>query len=148
VELALQTIVAATDFSEVGDRAVDAAFRLAADHGARLLLLHVVERPPTPNPLYAHYVPMPGPEETRRAVAAVEAALRERVPAQLRTRVPHEAIARLGDPAEEILRLADERSASLVVVASHDRGPVARALLGSVSGRVAARARCPVLIAR
>lgn len=148
MELALQTIVAATDFSEVGDRAVDTAFRLAADHGARLVLVHVIERPATPSPLYAHYVPMPGPEETRRAVEAVEAALRERVPAGLGTRVAHEVTARLGDPAQEIVRLAEERSASLVVVASHDRGLVARALLGSVSGRVAAHARCPVLIAR
>jgi len=148
VELALQTIVAATDLSDVGDRAVDTACRLAADHGGRVLLVHVIERPATPNPLYAHYLRMPAPEEEQRAVEAIDAALRERVPAALRARVPHEAIVPLGQPADEIVRLAADRGASLVVVASHGRGGLARVVLGSVSSRVAARAPCPVLIVR
>lgn len=146
MELSLETVVAATDLSEVGDRAVLTAFRLAADHGARVVLAHVIERPATPSPLYAHYLPLPGPDETLRAAQAVEAGLRERVPARLAARVAHEIAVPLGDPAEEILRLAEERSASLLVLASHGRGAVSRALVGSVSARVAARAHCPVLL--
>jgi nucleotide-binding universal stress UspA family protein len=148
VTFELRTIVVATDFSELGDRALDAAFRLAADHGARVLLVHVVEEVRLPNPLYAHYQPTPTPEQRRSAAAAVREALRERVPAAYRERVPYEAVVAEGDPAEEIVRVASEAGASLAVLASRGRRGVERLVLGSVADRVATRAPCPVLIVR
>jgi len=148
VELRLETLVVPTDLSDVGDAAIDVAFRLAADHGARVVLLHVVESGPTPNPLYAHYFPTPGPEDVERASKAVEEALRERVPAVLRERVPHETHVVLGEPAEEIVRAAEERAASLVVLARSRRSALARLASRSVAERVAERAPCSVLLVR
>ena len=55
---------------------------------------------------------------------------------------------RLGRPVDEILDLAEEIGADMIVVGSHDRGPVGRLLLGSVSEAVVRGARCPVLVAR
>ncbi len=46
---------------------------------------------------------------------------------------------RIGDPATEILDLATELGADLVVVGSHGRGPMGRLVLGSVSDAVAHR---------
>jgi nucleotide-binding universal stress UspA family protein len=55
---------------------------------------------------------------------------------------------RIGRPHDEILGLAEEVGADLIIVGSHDRGPIGRFLLGSVSEAVLRGAHCPVLIAR
>jgi hypothetical protein len=55
---------------------------------------------------------------------------------------------RIGDPVTEILRLAEEIGASLILVGSHGRQGVQRVLLGSVSERVVREALCPVTVAR
>jgi len=53
-----------------------------------------------------------------------------------------------GDPADEILRCADEIGADLIVMGSHGRTGVLRVLMGGVSSKVLDRAKCPVLIVR
>ena len=53
-----------------------------------------------------------------------------------------------GNPADEILRLADEMGADLIAMGSHGRTGVLRLLMGSVSRKVLDQARCPVLIVR
>ena len=55
---------------------------------------------------------------------------------------------RIGRPDVEIVALAEEIGADLVVVGSHSRSGVGRVLLGSVSEAVVRNARCPVLVAR
>jgi nucleotide-binding universal stress UspA family protein len=56
--------------------------------------------------------------------------------------------ARIGKPADEILRLASEVGADLVFIGSHETSSVHRLLLGSVSERVVRAARCPVMVVR
>lgn len=53
-----------------------------------------------------------------------------------------------GDPAEEILRYADEIGAGLIAMGSHGQTGILRLMMGSVSRKVADHAKCPVLIAR
>ncbi len=53
-----------------------------------------------------------------------------------------------GDPATEILRLAEDVSADLIVVGTHGRVGVKRLLMGSVAEEVMRQARCPVLVMR
>jgi nucleotide-binding universal stress UspA family protein len=53
-----------------------------------------------------------------------------------------------GDPADEILRIADEMGANLIAMGSHGRTGVLRLLMGSVSRKVLDQARCPVLVVR
>ena len=52
-----------------------------------------------------------------------------------------------GDPADAILRLADEIAADLIVLGSHERSLVEHALGMSVSGAVTRRAHRDVLVA-
>lgn len=58
------------------------------------------------------------------------------------------AHARIGDPADEILDLAEEIGADMIIVGSHNRTTLGRFLLGSVSESVADRAGCTVVVAR
>jgi nucleotide-binding universal stress UspA family protein len=53
-----------------------------------------------------------------------------------------------GDPATEILSIADQRGADLIVLASHGRGAIGRVAFGSVADRVARASRIPVMIVR
>jgi nucleotide-binding universal stress UspA family protein len=53
-----------------------------------------------------------------------------------------------GDPASEIVRVAEEGGYDIVVVGSHGSGFVKRVLVGSVSSHVVHHATCPVLVVR
>jgi universal stress protein A len=50
-----------------------------------------------------------------------------------------------GDPAEMILRVAEEVHADLIVMGTHGRTGLSRLLMGSVAEQVVRRAPCPVL---
>jgi nucleotide-binding universal stress UspA family protein len=58
------------------------------------------------------------------------------------------AHAREGFPDAEIVDLAEELGASLIVMGSRGHGGVRRALMGSVSDSVVRHAHCPVLVVR
>jgi nucleotide-binding universal stress UspA family protein len=49
------------------------------------------------------------------------------------------------DVGAEVVRVAEERDAGLVVVGIRHRSPVGKALMGSVSQRILLDATCPVL---
>jgi nucleotide-binding universal stress UspA family protein len=55
---------------------------------------------------------------------------------------------RFGGTTEEIVNLAEEISAGLIVTGSRGRGGIRRALMGSVSDGVVRHAHCPVLVVR
>jgi nucleotide-binding universal stress UspA family protein len=54
----------------------------------------------------------------------------------------------IGFPAEDIVRLATEVQADLIVVGTHGRRGLSHLLLGSVAERVIRTAPCPVLTVR
>jgi nucleotide-binding universal stress UspA family protein len=55
---------------------------------------------------------------------------------------------REGGPAQEIVGLAEEIGAGLIVVGSRGRGGIRRALMGGVSDSVVRHAHCPVMVVR
>jgi nucleotide-binding universal stress UspA family protein len=57
-----------------------------------------------------------------------------------------ELLAETGEPARRLLELAEERQVDLIIVGSRGRGAWMSAILGSVSGHLAANAPCPVVI--
>jgi nucleotide-binding universal stress UspA family protein len=54
----------------------------------------------------------------------------------------------MGEPAREIIHLAEDLGAGLVVMGSRGRGGIRRTLMGSVSDSVVRHAHCPVLVVR
>ncbi len=55
---------------------------------------------------------------------------------------------RAGRPDVEIVALAEEIGAGLIVMGSRGVGGIRRALMGSISGSVVRHAHCPVLVVR
>lgn len=144
-------ILVTTDFSEAGDHAIGHAFRMAADHGAEVVLCHVVETILAPNPLYAHYYPadLLNPEIRERAEQDAHNALSERVPKDSELAdVPHTSFVAHGMPADEIIRVAKDRDADLIVIATHGRTGLKHLFMGSTAERVIRHVHCPVLIVR
>jgi nucleotide-binding universal stress UspA family protein len=56
--------------------------------------------------------------------------------------------ARIGKPAEQILHLAQEIGADMIMIGSHGKTGVERFVLGSVSERIVREAHCAVVVAR
>lgn len=54
----------------------------------------------------------------------------------------------VGQPAEVLVRMAEERCCDLVVMGTHGRGVLAGLLAGSVASRVLHLAKCPVLLVK
>jgi nucleotide-binding universal stress UspA family protein len=131
-----------TDFSEPAERAIELAPRLVAEQGA-ITLLHVIDAS-------ASYVDAPVVDIARvldeHARTALDAAARN-----LRTKVsvPVSTRSRIGSPGAQTLgAIDDDPTIDLVVMGSHGRTGIRRALMGSVTEKVIRHARCPVLVAR
>ncbi|MEV4420236.1 universal stress protein [Patulibacter sp. NPDC049589] len=133
---ALRRIGVAFDGLPSGRRALRAAAALAAEHGAALEVLAVLD---TRHP-YATYGttggygdPLPDARELLDAAVA-----------EIRGVVAVDPLLRSGDPVREILDLG--RDVDLLVLGSRRRGAVLRVLLGDVAGKVVRRADCAVLV--
>lgn len=59
-----------------------------------------------------------------------------------------ETVVRFGNPAERILEVAESRDTPLIVLASHGRTGIGRAIIGSVASRVVQASRHPVFVVR
>jgi nucleotide-binding universal stress UspA family protein len=141
--LAIRTILHPTDFSEHSANAFGLACALARDYSARLLVLHVVERPVL---AYGGVMTPPPPPPSPEAREAAIEKLRRISPAD--RAIPVEHLCEEGDAATGILQVARERQGDLIVMGSHGRTGLGRLLMGSVAEQVVRRAACPVLIVR
>jgi nucleotide-binding universal stress UspA family protein len=136
--LDLQAILHPTDFSEHSGHAFRLACSLARDYGARLVVLHVGEPPVL---VTEGIVAPPLPAEYDRP--DLEARLRKLTPPVPPVPVEYQLV--FGTAAEQILAAAEAFHCGLIVMGTHGRTGLSRALLGSVAEQVARRAPCPVL---
>jgi nucleotide-binding universal stress UspA family protein len=140
-------ILVPIDFSDGSDAAIPYAFALANPFGAEVTLFHAYIVPATTFP--DGTVLAAWPESAARIIGAVEeklTAARRAFAAPDRVRVV--SCASEGPAADEILRMAREGGFDLVVMGTHGRTGLKRALLGSVAENVVRRAPCPVLTVR
>ena len=142
----IETVVLTTDLSDTSALAFDPAVTLAERFGASIVVVYVVEDqlPAYMDEFTAVPVDAILEAQTRRARKDLDAFLDERLPSiPADNRVVAHGVAHL-----EILRVAEERGADLIVIATHGRGFVAHALFGSTTERVLRKAPCPVLTVR
>lgn len=138
--LPIRTVLFPTDFSDRAAPAFDLACSLARDYSAELVVVHVS---PPPVQGVSEGVAVELPTGWEDAVWTRLAAVRADDP---RVRIIHRLI--VGDPAEKIVRLAEDRHADLIVMGSHGRTGLRRLLAGSVAEAVMRTAPCPVLTVR
>jgi nucleotide-binding universal stress UspA family protein len=137
----MKNILVAIDGSNVGDLAVGEAIELAKDAGAAITVVTV--RHPI-SLLGAPY----DQRELSRQLAHARASLDRAKGTIAEAGVDATYEIREGDAAEEILRLAQDRNADLVVIGSRGLGAIAGTLLGSVSKAVIKGADRPVLVVK
>ncbi len=130
-------ILVPIDFSEASNRALDLGLELAEKFGSKLTLVHAYDIPV----MYSQgvYWPIePLEVEAKQELDAVRAGARARHGAT-------DAVVGQGPPWERILEVARERGVDLIVMGTHGRRGVSRALLGSQAERVVRLSPVPVL---
>jgi universal stress protein A len=146
------TIVAAVDYSELGTAALDAAINLSALHpNSEVHVVHVDSK---------FGAPKEQGQDDSGALAHSAAALdhlekvcNERL-AAFREAQGEPRLQRLsthfrfGKPATQIVQLAVDFDADVVIVGTHGRKGITRLVLGSVAEQVVRHAPCPVLVVR
>jgi nucleotide-binding universal stress UspA family protein len=137
-------IVFAYDGSELAKLAIDEAGRLLGP-GREAILLTVWQ------PFDVGFVPVAGLQLDAKEIVAVRQAAEqtaaEGLAAAEAAGFRGRAVATEATPSwKGIVKFADERDASLIVLGSHGRTGLADALLGSVAGAVASHSRRSVLI--
>jgi nucleotide-binding universal stress UspA family protein len=120
----LRTLLVPVDGSELAERALPYAVRVALASGGQLVLVRVGRH---------------------AEVGEVTAYLAE-VAAKTATRVAVQTLAAFGDPASEIVDTAKRVGADEIVMATHGRTGPAHLLCGSVAEAVLAHSPVPVLI--
>ena len=135
------TIVCPVDFSEPSRTALHYASVLAAHFGARLLVL-TVDDPTLVSAAEAAGLPplaQATEEELHRFVA-------EAIPTVPTPATELELQVRVGKPAAQILRVARDAHADVIVLSSHGRSGLSKRFFGSTTERVLRETTTPVLV--
>ncbi len=136
-------ILLCTDFSANSEPACQLAADYAKAFGAQLLILHVIDHKEFPG--HVDWA-----ERLRQLLDSAERAAKERLESiakkcsQLVNDV--KTCCRTGVTPSEIVAVADEESADLIVVGTHGRTGVKHLVMGSVARSVLRMAHRPVLI--
>jgi universal stress protein A len=141
--ISLKKVIVPVDFSDCSEKTVRYALAFAEGSKAEVVFVHIVE-PYTPTP-----------EMLLIDVASIESAAHRTAKKLLRRIVAKSELItqcsseiRIGKPWVEIIRLAKELDADLIVVSTHGRTGLAHVLLGSTAEQIVRHAGCPVLVVR
>jgi nucleotide-binding universal stress UspA family protein len=150
LEIHLKKILVPTDFSEHAEHAFRHATAIARWTGAELLVLHVVEKFMDHSLLYSDVWPFQKPVKQYYQDLEERTAqrLKDQVSRLVGPDITFRVIVSTGTPSPEIVATAGREDADLIVIATHGRGGLRGALIGSTTDRVIHKASCPVLVMR
>ncbi len=137
---AIRVILHPTDFSAASEPALKVARSLARDHGARLIILHIV-----PLDMNVDGNLSLGWESSEDQ-AALDG-IRKRLDGS-DLKYPIETRLVRGFEAEEIINEARDFAADLIVMGTHGRAGLSRFLMGNTAQSVLPKAECPVLVVK
>lgn len=152
-------ILVPLDGSRFASRAIKYAVEIARKFNSEIVLMQV-EKPTTP--ITAVDGPQPGIQSPAAVKAAVQIALDEdkRNLSKARNYLSRKARelkgkkiacsyqANIGDPAESIILCARKMKIDLIIMTSHGKGGIVRAVMGSVADKVVRNSGKPVLVIR
>ena len=144
--ISLKKLLVADDFSEHSGIALQYAAEFARAFDASVIVCHVVEgasilaqMPPGGE---GYFPPNLAELQEEAAGKLLQQRLEEFGLANADVRIP------AGKPFVEIVRLAKEENADLIITGTHGRGAIAHMLMGSTAEKVVRKAPCPVLTVR
>jgi nucleotide-binding universal stress UspA family protein len=139
-----RNIIVPVDGSPPSDAAVALALQVASSEGASITFVHAID------PAKIAAVAAPSSIDPTVAInAAEEAATEILASAADRAKGAKVLVATQqleGDTVSTVLDLAKARGADLIIVGSHGRGGLSRALLGSVAEGILRKSTIPVLV--
>jgi len=135
----MKTIVVGYDESGPAQRALDRAAELAQAFGAKLIVTSVAPVMVSIGRSVGAIDPTDTPDEHRAELERAREHLTGR-------NVEAEFVPAVGEPADTIVMLAEERDADLIVVGTREPNVLERLLGQSVSQSVSRQAHCDVLI--
>ena len=132
-------ILVPTDFGEPADHALDIAIELAKKFDSRVSILHV----------YQVFLPIPYGDGFAWPVEQIAAGARKTLEAYMvKAKARYsgcESILRPGIISDQILTVAGESNADVIVMGTHGRRGMPRFMLGSTAERVVRTSPIPVL---
>jgi universal stress protein A len=148
MEASIKRIILATDFSDISKDAGNQALFLADAYKAELIVLHVLDTNGWEFPSY-YFFSTKGFDRLVESQAQVRQQRKDalnKLAGSFDIKV--ETIFKEGDPGQEIIRVAEEEDADLIVLGTHGYRGWKRFTLGSVAELVGRHAPCTVLTVR
>ena len=144
----IRKILVPLDFSPPSDYALTYAKALAADFGASLHLLHVIEdrlmTGPWPVEVYLGELP----RLREGLIKDAESRMLDCLKAIEKSGIQATGEVLIGGPFQTIVDLVPTSGVDLIVMGTHGRTGITHLLIGSVAERVIRHAPCPVLVVR
>jgi nucleotide-binding universal stress UspA family protein len=137
MQVSIKKIILATDFSDISKDASSHALLLARAYKAELKVLHVFDTSAQNVPSSYYFI-----EEARQRGKDALTELAKSFDLEVET------IFTEGDPGHEIVRVAEELNADLIVLGTHGYSGWKRFALGSVAELVGRHAPCAVFTIR
>ncbi|OUL26071.1 universal stress protein [Nostoc sp. T09] len=138
----LKTILVALDGSEIAERVIQSLNEFVLSEDTKVILCHVFSTPESEMELPAD---RPHSESPTFSFFQIEKQLQSY---QENLSVKSELELVTGDPADEIIRLANIYKADLIVIGSRGLTGMKRIVQGSVSSQVVEEAACSVLVVK
>jgi len=140
-----KTLLVPVDFSDTSNLALDYAVDLAKALNAKVVVMHAYELPVYGFPDGALVATV---EIATRIMNGAQAGLAALLEKRKEKGVEITSVLRQGVPWDEVHSVAEEVKADLIIIGTHGRGGLARALLGSVAERIIRTSTRPVLTIR
>ena len=141
----VRKIVVGVDGSEGSDAAVAWAIHEAGMRNAEIITVHVV-MPLTPGAFASSVASNALPRSDHEQLDSLDVFAKEASGAVATSGIKYRILTRHGHPATEILRLADDEDAALIVVGNGLNSTMAEIFLGSVAHAVTHHANRPLVI--
>ncbi len=141
----VKNILLPTDFSKISLSAAEYAVDLAEQYGAKIHLLHVIDK--TPPILAIRSLDI----SKEKVIESIEKDAKQRLNECLQkilnvNKVDIHPVLRKGIDYEEIIKYARDKKIDVIVIATHGRTGILHTLMGSVAEKVIRHAKTPVLV--
>jgi len=141
----IKKILCPLDFSEIAPKALEYAVFMAISHNAELQLLNVVDQL---HGFDSFQILALTPNEIAERMETQANQNLSNMISQIKERVGIKKAVRHGKASVEIIEMAREMQADIIIMGSHGRTGLSHVLIGSVAEAVVRHAGCPVLVIR